>query len=268
MKARLLTTLAALLLALTSWAKGVEIKGIYYVLDSSTKTAMVTYSSDSPFYPNPDATAYKGNITIPASVTYGGTAYRVTKIGNYAFYGCSSLTSVSIPSSVTTIGDGAFNKCKGLASISIPNRVTSIGNEAFFWCFGLKRVSIPASVTKIGNYAFCGCTGLTSISIPSSVTKIGEDAFRGGSSLTDIYARHTDPKAYHCSDYAFSDVPFSTCTLHVPTGSKEAYANTEAWSKFKNIVEAAAQTARHPVQSRTHKQKGARKGGSNTKKSK
>lgn len=111
MKARVLTTLATLLLALTSWAYGVEIDGIYYVLDSSTKTAMVTYSSDSPFYPNPDATAYKGNITIPASVTYGGTAYRVTKIGNYAFYGCSGLTSVSIPSSVTTIGDGAFKEC-------------------------------------------------------------------------------------------------------------------------------------------------------------
>ena len=111
MKARLLTTLAALLLALTFWANSVKIKGIYYVLDSSTKTAMVTYSSDSPFYPNPDATAYKGNITISASVTYGGTAYRVTKIGNYAFYGCSGLTSVSIPSSVTTIGDGAFKEC-------------------------------------------------------------------------------------------------------------------------------------------------------------
>jgi hypothetical protein len=64
-------------------------------------------------------------------------------------------------------------------------------------------------------------------------------------------------------------VPASiTCTLHVPIGSKEAYANTEPWSKFKNIVAAAAQTTRHPVQSRTHKQKGARKGGSNTKKSK
>ena len=111
MKARLLLSLTTLLLALTSWANGVKIKGIYYVLDSSTKTAMVTYSSDSPFYPNPDATAYKGNITIPASVTYGGTAYRVTKIGNYAFSGCSGLTSVSIPSSVTTIGDGAFKEC-------------------------------------------------------------------------------------------------------------------------------------------------------------
>ena len=266
MKTRLLTTLATLLLALTSWAYGVEIDGIYYVLNSSTNTAIVArYTSSTNNNPN---ALYKGNIAIPASVSYGGTAYRVTKIGNYAFDGCSSLTSVSIPSSVTTIGDGAFNKCKGLASISIPNRVTSIGNEAFFWCFGLKRVSIPASVTKIGNYAFCGCTGLTSISIPSSVTKIGEDAFRGCSSLTDIYARHTDPEAYHCPDYAFSDVPFSTCILHVPTGSKEAYANTEPWSKFKNIVAGAAQTARHPVQSQTHKQKGARKVGSNTKKSK
>ncbi len=108
MKARLLTTLATLLLALTSWAYGVEIDGIYYVLDSSTNTAIVVYTGSTNTNPN---TPYKGNIAIPASVTYGGTAYRVTKIGNYAFYGCSGLTSVSIPSSVTTIGDGAFKEC-------------------------------------------------------------------------------------------------------------------------------------------------------------
>ena len=109
MKTKLLALLAFLAFPFCAWANGVKIKGIYYVLDSSTKTAMVTYSSDSPFYPNPDATAYKGNITIPASVTYGGTAYRVTKIGNYAFDFCSSLTSVSIPNSVTTIGACAFS---------------------------------------------------------------------------------------------------------------------------------------------------------------
>ena len=243
MKARLLLSLTALLFALTSWAVGVEIDGIHYLLNSSTNTATVArYTSSTNNNPN---AAYKGNITIPASVSYGGTTYTVTSIGDEAFKECTGLTSISIPSSVTNIGGWAFEGCTGLASINLPASVTTIGDDAF-WC----------------------CTGLTSINIPSSVTAIGHGAFLGCSSLTDIYARHTDPKAYHCSDYAFSDVPFSTCTLHVPIGSKEAYANTAPWSKFKNIAEGAAQTARHPVQSRTHKQKGARKGGSNTKKSK
>ena len=331
MKARLLTTLATLLLALTSWANGVKIDGIYYDLNNSTNTATVSR--------NPN-TAYTGNITIPASVSYGGTIYSVTSIGYVAFSGCTGLTSITIPASVTSLGSQVFYDCTGLTSISIPASVTSIGTEAFSTCSGLASIkveagntaydsrencnaiietasnalvtgcmnttipssvtsigsyafrgctglasisipasvtsiedfafygctslasiSIPASVTTIGGSAFYGCTGLTSITIPASVTSIGWDALWGCSSLTDIYARHTDPKAYHCLDNAFSDVPFSTCTLHVPIGSKEAYANTAPWSKFKNIVEAAAQTARHPVQSRRHGPQGARKVG-------
>ena len=65
------------------------------------------------------------NTTIPASVT---------SIGNYAFSGCSGLTSVEIPTNVTSIGDNAFFECNGLTSISIPSSVTSIGNDAFSGC--------------------------------------------------------------------------------------------------------------------------------------
>ena len=290
MKTRLLTTLAALLLALTSWAKGVEIDGIYYDLDSSTKTASVTYTGST----WQDTTAYTGSITIPASVTYDGTTYTVASIGINAFRGCTGLASISIPASVTTIGDWAFSDCTGLTSLTIPASVTNIGRGAFSDCSGLASIkveagntaydsrencnaiietasntliagcmntTIPNSVTSIGASAFRGCTGLKSLNLPASVTAIGDWAFYGCTGLTNIYAEHTDPEAYHSSDYAFSDVPFSTCTLHVPIGSKEAYANTEPWSKFKNIVEAAAQTARHPVQSRRHGPQGARKVG-------
>ena len=85
--------------------------------------------------------------------------------------------------------------------------------------------------------AFRGCTSLTSITIPNSVTTIEDRAFFGCSSLTDIYALRTVPSAYNCNTGAFSQVPTSTCTLHVPLGSKEAYASTAPWSYFKNIVE-------------------------------
>ena len=78
----------------------------------------------------------------------------VTSIGERAFYGCTGLTSVTIPDSVTSIGDDAFNNCKGLTSVTIGNGVTSIGTNAFYYCTGLTSVTIPDSVTSIGKDAF------------------------------------------------------------------------------------------------------------------
>ena len=110
----------------------------------------------------------------------------VTSIGNYAFYNCSGLTSVTIPSSVTSIGICAFRGCSGITSITIPNSVTSIGLYAFYNCSGLTSVTIPSSVTSIGSCAFQGCSGITSITIPNSVTSIGWSAFYGCTGLTSI----------------------------------------------------------------------------------
>ena len=110
----------------------------------------------------------------------------VTTIGNYAFYGCSGLTSITIPNSVTSTGFQAFAGCSGLTSITIPNSVTSIGNAVFYGCSGLTSITIPNSVTSIGNAAFEDCTVLTSVTIPNSVKSIGSSAFNGCSALTSI----------------------------------------------------------------------------------
>ena len=113
-------------------------------------------------------------------------ANSVTSIGDYAFSGCSSLTSATIPNSVTSIGRDAFYYCNSLTSVIIPDSVTSIGNEAFYRCGSLTSVTISDSVTSIGDYAFSDCSSLTSVTIPNSATSIGGGAFSGCSSLTSV----------------------------------------------------------------------------------
>ena len=150
------------------------------------------------------------SVTIPNSVT---------SIGNSAFPGCSGLTSVTIPNSVTSIGNYAFDGCSGLTSVTIPNSVTSIGDNAFDGCSGLTSVTIPNSVTSIGWHAFYGCSGLTSVTIPNSVTSIGWYAFDGCSGLTSVTignsVKSIGEKAFaECSDltdvYCYAEeVPYT-----------------------------------------------------------
>ena len=161
----------------------VEIDGIYYNLDRDNKEAEVTNKLGGS-YEGKDS--YLNSVGIPTSVIYDEMEYRVTSIGDCAFYECSDLTSVTIPNSVTSIGESAFNECSGLISVSVPNSVMSIGNYAFAGCKGLTSVTIPNSVMSIGDAAFFFCSGLTSVTIPNSVMNIGYSVFCGCRSLTSI----------------------------------------------------------------------------------
>ena len=100
------------------------------------------------------------NTTIPASVT---------SIGNYAFYGCSGLTSITIPASVTSIVYSAFFGCSGLTSVEIPASVTSIGDYAFSGCSGLATVTVYAPSCTLGDYAFSACSNLKNIYVFSDL---------------------------------------------------------------------------------------------------
>jgi hypothetical protein len=159
----------------------------------------------------------------------------VTAIGDYAFSGCSGLTSITIPGSVTSIGTNAFIYCSGLTSITIPGSVTTIGKQAFWNCSGLTSVTILSGVTSIGVGAFWECSSLTSVTIPGSVTSIGNWAFDGCSNLTSVYSYNSKPSAIN--DVVFNSNHYSTVTLYVPKGCVDFYRATYGWWNFTNIVE-------------------------------
>ena len=194
----------AILIANCISASAIEftVDGVRYsVNDDNTTVTVAGYPSGS---------KPTGDLTIPESVTYGGISYPVTSIGDWAFLGCSGLTSLTIPNSVTSIGDRAFGSCSGLTSLTIPNSVTSIGIGAFYECSGLTSLTIPNSVTEIGDQAFYECNGLTRI---------------------DAYP---NPEKVSTGGGVFSGVP-KDGTLHVLPKYLSAYQTASQWKDFTNI---------------------------------
>ena len=114
---------------------------------SPQKTITITGSNPQP----------SGFLLIPSTINN----LPVTKIADWAFYGCTGLTSVTLPSSITKIGDGTFYGCTGLTSITIPSGVTFIGSESFMWCDGLTSVYFLGNAPAKGYGVFGGVLGAT-----------------------------------------------------------------------------------------------------------
>ena len=183
---KIFTLLLALVATTTLWAHDFEVNGIFYKFLEGNDVE-VTYKSSYNNY------KYLGAVTIPETVTYNGTTYSVTSIGDRTFEYCFSLTSVTIPNSVTSIGEEAFYRCSSLTSIVVKSGNTTydsrencnaiIETATNTLIAGCQNTIIPSSVTSIGSRAFYDCDSLTSITIPNSVTSIGDRAFEG----TGIY---------------------------------------------------------------------------------
>ena len=139
MKRTLLTLLSAIL-AIT--VKGQTVNGIcYYKLDDSHVSVVV----DNENY-------YKGDLTIPPSVVIDSKTYTVTRVD---LYGCSELTSVSLPNTLQEIAEAGFSDCSSLTTVTLPSSLKKIGRFAFQSCDNLQELTIPASVQEIGMNAFC-----------------------------------------------------------------------------------------------------------------
>lgn len=133
-----------------------------------------------PNYPN------LTEVTIPSSVIYNGTPYRVTSIGYYAFNDCPVLTSVTLPNSIRTISRDAFARCRSLTSVTLVDGLIEIQEGAFENCIRISTITIPSTVTKIGGDAFEGCSSLQSVKIncAPSMIQISSLAFPSHTRVT------------------------------------------------------------------------------------
>ena len=136
----------------------------------------------------------------------------VTNVGDYAFYGCSRLTSAIMPNSVTKIGRQAFRNCSNLISVIIPNSVIVIGEEAFRSCSCLASVTIASSVTTIGQRAFSGC-----------------------SEIKELYSWNANPPTAYSE--TFNEMNTTHTKIFVPEGASETYKYAPIWKGFVNIYE-------------------------------
>lgn len=176
--------------------------GVLYSFDMKTITAYPTYDQ-------------KVNFDIPSSVT---------KVGQYAFMGNSSLKSITIPYSVTELGEGAFCRCNQIESVEIPDSVNIVGNFTFEECYSLKTaklgnglesapyrmfyecvnlesIDFGTGVEKLNAQTFAYCRSLKSVTLPKNIVEIGNSCFGCCYNLESFTSENLSKIPYQCFFY-------------------------------------------------------------------
>lgn len=226
-----------LALSISAFGNGVEIEGIYYLLDSENHTATVTYPNETvPSWPNTPST-YTGTIIIPESVVADNQTYTVTTIGAKAFLG-THLTSISLPNTITSIEADAFLDHRGITTLELPNLQT-IGNQAFRFCASLQKVVLPECITSLGSTVFQRCVGMTEIQLPQSLTSLPYAFLYACSGLTEVVL---PPNITYISNECFTSCA-SLRSISLPERVKsihyQAFKGTLSLEKFyipKNVT--------------------------------
>jgi hypothetical protein len=146
------------------------------------------------------------------------------------FNGASDLQSVQLPQSLKIIGWQTFGTCKNLTGIELPSQLERIDNYAFINCVRLEQIVIPATVSIIGPGAFLNCYELHDIyclgQTPPMIIEPGKDP----SQISNVTFKQL---------FGSTSPTPSSCTLHVPAGTLEAYRSAWVWKEFENIIEDA-----------------------------
>ena len=209
------TLLVALLVPLGAWAQQydftAEVDGntLYFkITDATNHYVSVVSPSSNSWY---GFTKPTGAISLPASVTNEATTYTLTAVGNFAFYDCTDVTAVTIPSAVKSIGNYAFQNTsisalevdietigtrafsgnKSLASLTIGPNVKSIDGYAFENCTALESVTYNATACEPTSgaqysYIFYGCNHAATLTIGAGVTSLPNYLFRGFTGLKEV----------------------------------------------------------------------------------
>ena len=223
---RFICVIVLLMTGTSASAYDFTVDGIFYDIVSFDDLTCAVVAGDE---------KYAGDVVVPGTVTYNNRTLTVTSISSYAFYGCSKLTSITIPNTVTSIGESAFSGCSNLTSITIPNTVTSIEKFAFDGCSRLEKLTIEDGTETLemgycyynSNYAV-GC-GLF-YSCPLKTLYLGRNLsyetrsyygyspFYKKATLTEVTIGNTvrlieDNLFYDCSELTSITIPNSVTSI-------------------------------------------------------
>jgi len=227
-----------------------------YLFDGANKLASVTMGSGVTTIGD---YAFQ-NTGTDESVTAQSIALgaNVITIGDYAFSGCNKLTTLALGRKLTAIPENMLFGCSALTSITIPASVQSVGAHAFYDCDGLTTITIEDSGTALewngtdyhplnevnSNYTLylgrdlttegnqCFFPGATSVEFGPQVTAIPNNLF-SGAELSSVKVPWLTPIAIN--ENVFASGAYSSATLFVPAGTKEAYAAASVWKDFTNV---------------------------------
>ncbi len=170
-----------------------------------------------------DKQQYIGNDNITSVVVSEG----IEQIGQSAFYNCSSLQNIQLPTTLRSLGQGAFRDCTALVEVTVPQEVSEIPLYTFDGCTNLLAVHLSDGVKVIASYAFSYCERLHTVDMPA-VEVIDGEAFQGSYSFVNIHIPATIRKINANSLRGLFDIQYNT-QLNATPGHSNGDPRPEGW---------------------------------------
>ena len=157
-----------------------------------------------------------------------------TSTGNWMFFNCSSLKSVSLPDGIQLLSSGTFSGCESLQELPISNltSLSTIGQYTFAGC-SMEFLNLPEGITDINAKAFQNCKKLKTVILPTSLTTLGKDAFAYSENIREVFYL-TDTQGNY-NQYTFENPVYSYATLYLLENQIDILSKISPWANFRNI---------------------------------